>query len=81
MVGEQFEGEEPPTATAEEMHAITVRNLLATGMGGIDWAGLPLVVEWLGVRDLQGLMQRLSILLSYRKPDERTAPQETQAPS
>lgn len=53
------------------MQALTVRNLLANGMGGIDWAGLPFVVEWLGVSDLQGLMQRLSILLSYRKPSER----------
>lgn len=42
-------------------------NLLANGMGGIDWAGLPLVCGWLGIADVEGLMQRLSVIKLHRK--------------
>lgn len=44
-----------------------VFNLLANGMGGIDWAGLPLVCGWLGIQDAEGLMQRLSVIKLHRK--------------
>lgn len=39
-----------------------VYRLMANGMGGIDWAGLPLLCGWLGVRDVEGLMQRLVVI-------------------
>lgn len=39
--------------------------------GGVDWAGLPLFVEWFGVADVAGLLQRLLVIKSYRKPAER----------
>lgn len=42
-------------------------NLLANGMGGFDWAGLPLVCGWLGVQDIEGLMDRLQVIKLHRK--------------
>lgn len=42
------------------MHA-----LLANGMGGIDWAGLPLACAWLGVRDVDALLQRLLLIKTH----------------
>lgn len=52
-------------------------NLLANGMGGIDWAGLPLVCGWLGVQDAEGLMQRLALIKAHRKADEKDQPHGT----
>ena len=46
-------------------------NALKNGHGGIDWAGLPLLVEWFGVADVAALLQRLLVIKSYRKPAER----------
>lgn len=51
--------------------ALTVFSALKNGQGGLDWAGLPLVVEWLGVADVSGLLQRLLVIKTYRKPQER----------
>lgn len=42
---------------------------LANGMGGIDWAGLPLVVEWLGITDIDGLLHRITVIKSHKRPD------------
>ena len=42
-------------------------NLLANGMGGFDWAGLPLLCGWLGVQDIEGLMDRLQVIKLHRK--------------
>lgn len=41
-------------------------------MGGIDWAGLPLVCGWLGVDDPDGLMQRLALIKAHRKETKDT---------
>lgn len=49
--------------------ALAAWNALHNGQGGIDWAGLPIVAAWLGVRDVEGLMQRLVLIKSHR-PDE-----------
>lgn len=46
-------------------------------MGGIDWAGLPLVCGWLGVQDAEGLMQRLALIKAHRKADEKDQPHGT----
>lgn len=47
-------------------------NLLANGMGGLDWAGLPLVCGWLGIEDHEGLMQRLALIKAHRKETKDT---------
>lgn len=57
--------------------ALSVHNLLANGSGGIDWAGLPIVCAWLGVQDVQGLLQRLAVIKTWRKPADR--PDDTPA--
>lgn len=45
-------------------------NLLANGMGGLDWQGLPLVCGWLGIADVEGLIQRLELIKTHRKPKD-----------
>jgi len=52
--------------------ALTVFNIIKNGQGGLDFAGLPLVCEWLGVGDVAGLLQRLVVIKTYRKPADRT---------
>lgn len=32
----------------------------------MDWAGLPYVATWLGVRDVDGLLQRLVLIKNHR---------------
>jgi hypothetical protein len=39
---------------------------LHNGQGGIDWSGLPFVAAWLGVRDVDGLLQRLVLIKNHR---------------
>jgi len=46
--------------------------LLANGMGGIDWAGLPLLAGWMGVTDMEGLMQRLVAIRMHQTNREKT---------
>lgn len=48
------------------MAAIRAHNMLANGMGGIDWAGLPLVAAFLGVGDVEGLLESLETVLTHR---------------
>ena len=38
---------------------------IVSGMGGIDWAGLPIVAAHLGITDVEGLMHRLYVLRTY----------------
>ena len=44
--------------------------LMANGAGGIDWAGLPLLAGWMGVQDVDGLMQRLVAIRMHRPAKE-----------
>lgn len=46
--------------------------LLANGMGGIDWQGLPLLCGWLGVQDVEGLMHRL-VVIRMHNPEKGKA--------
>lgn len=47
--------------------------MLANGMGGIDWAGLPLVAAHLGVVDVEGLLDALEVLIAHEPdPAKRT---------
>jgi hypothetical protein len=48
-----------------------VHTALKDGNGGLAWAGLPVLVEWLGIDDVAGLLHRLVLMKSYRKPHER----------
>lgn len=50
--------------------AIRIWNLLTDGNGGLNLAGLPLVAEWLGIADLDGLMTRLETIKGHRPPQE-----------
>ena len=57
------------------MLAIRAWALLANGMGAIDWAGLAVVVELLGITDVEQLIGRLQTIKTYRRrqrgePDE-----------
>lgn len=48
---------------------MNVAALLANGMGGIDWAGLPLICGLLGIEDVEGLVMRLGIIKTHKKPE------------
>lgn len=45
---------------------------LSNDMGGVDWGGVPLMCEWWGVDDLDGLLHRLTVLksLTREKPED-----------
>jgi hypothetical protein len=63
------------TTPVDPLHlqAITAWNLLANGMGGLDWSGLPIVCEYLGVHDPEALIDRLAVIRQHqreRKPDD-----------
>lgn len=35
-------------------------------MGGLDWSALPVVVEMLGVRDVEGLVAELTAIREFK---------------
>mgnify|MGYP006958834259 CR=1 FL=1 len=39
-------------------------------MGGIDWAGFPLLVAKFGVDDVEGLIDRLLVIRGYEPPKD-----------
>jgi hypothetical protein len=51
--------------------AFRVFNLLADGMGGLNWQGLPLMCGWLGAADIEGLMERLAIIKTHRQQQKK----------
>ena len=40
--------------------------MLANGMGGLDWSGVPLVAELLGVGDLEMFLHRMTVIKLHR---------------
>lgn len=52
---------------ADDLLAFRVFNLLADGMGGLRWEALPLICGWLGIDDVEGLMDRLAVIKLHRK--------------
>ena len=43
--------------------------MLQNGHGGFDWAGLPVVVELLGITDPAGLIHRLMVIKTHKRKD------------
>lgn len=68
QAGIQYRGEDPPEATDDDMLAMRTWNMLANGMGGLDWAGLPLAVALLGITDVEGLLHRLQVIKQHKPP-------------
>ena len=66
-------GVTPPQASHDDHTAFVVYSLMANGAGGVDWSALPFLCGWLGVQDVDGLMQRLVAIRMHRKPEERGA--------
>lgn len=64
--GVQYEGEEAPVADPLHRLAIEGFSMLANGMGGIDWAGLPMVSALLGVHDIEAFARHLMTIKAYR---------------
>lgn len=50
--------------------AIVVINALSNGYGGIDWAGLPIIVEKFGIENVDDLIDRLLVIKNHRPPKE-----------
>ena len=60
------------------MLAIEGFQMLSNGMGGIDWAGLPIVAALLGVADLEAFARHLITIKTYRpdKVDTQDTPED-----
>lgn len=50
--------------------------MLSNGMGAIDWAGLPVVVEMLGIDDVEMLLERIQTIRSHRGSTDKEDPTE-----
>lgn len=62
-----MDGEAAPGLGDADVEALKVVSLLKTGSGGIDWAGLPLVAGLMGITDIDGLFERLTIILQHHR--------------
>ena len=62
-----MEGEAAPDLGDADVEALKVVGLLKTGSGGIDWAGLPMVAGWMGIADIDGLFERIAIILQHHR--------------
>lgn len=69
QAGVRFEGQQPEF-TEEDGIAIAVSNALQNGMGGFDWNGLPILVEYYGIDDVEGLIDRLLVIKNHRPPKD-----------
>lgn len=76
QAGIQYRGEAPPEPTSDDRLALRVWNMLANGMGGLDWAGLPLAVAHFGIADVDGLLHRLQVIKSHNPPKPGDEPQQ-----
>jgi len=39
-------------------------------LGGLEWAGLEVVAEMLGVRDIEGLVADLTVIRDFQSPGQ-----------
>ena len=76
QAGIQYRGEPPPEPTDADLLAVRVWNMLANGMGGIDWRALPLPVELFGITDIEGLIHRLLVIKSHNPPKPGDEPEQ-----
>lgn len=74
--GDQWEGEELPEICDADRMAKRIFNFLSNGMGGIDWSGLDLICEKLGVDVDDDLLDRLLVIKTWRPPDDDAPPPE-----
>ena len=51
--------------------AISIYNACASGMGGMDWAGVELLAALYQVEDVEGLLERLVVIKAHT-PKDRT---------
>jgi hypothetical protein len=64
------ESADPPRAAPEDYLALDALRMLANGMGGIDWAGVPIVFALLGVEDPEDVIHRMTVIKSHRPPGQ-----------
>jgi hypothetical protein len=70
QAGVEHEGDTTaPHADDDDRIALQAWAALHNGQGGMDWGGLPIVAAWLGVRDVDGLLQRLVLIKNHRPPE------------
>lgn len=50
------------------MIAFGVYAMLANGMGGLDWSGLPIAAAYFGASDVEALVERLMVI-KLHKPE------------
>lgn len=74
QTSDQHRNNTPAKASTDDVLAIQAWNLLANGMGGLDWAGLPLVVAHLGITDVASLLHRLQVIKAHKPPTAGSAP-------
>ncbi len=66
----RWEGDELPPFT-EDMHlACQAFAFLANGQGAIDWSGLGVVIELLGVQDVEQLLWHILTIKTHKSPDD-----------
>lgn len=71
-------GQQAAPLTLDNAAAIRAWNLLANGMGGLDWAGLPVVAAVLGIADIESLVDALGVIKAHRPgADDGPAPPDT----
>lgn len=73
QAGVEYEGEATPQHGDADRIAIRAFNLLANGMGGLNWAGLDTVVAYLGITDLDDLICRLEVIRTHKPPESPQA--------
>lgn len=69
----RWEGEDASAIGLDDAQRLAVRvwNTLANGMGGLDWAGLPLLVECLGIDDVEQLVHDLAVIKRHQPEIEK----------
>lgn len=65
-----MESEELPPLSDDDRLAFRVANMTRNGMGGLDWSGVAMLAAWVGIADIDGLLNRLSVIVNYRPPKE-----------
>jgi hypothetical protein len=63
-------GEKPPEISPLQYMHVQAFELLRNGMGGIDWAGLPYVVEHLGLEDVPALIDAVHTIKKFNPPKD-----------